>query len=47
MNKFNTTSIRPYIKKLGIDMEALLDLGRNPYSTRADSSFNMARGRQR
>ena len=32
----------PYAQKLGIDIETLLDLGRNPYSKSSDSSFNMA-----
>ena len=31
-----------YVQKLGIDIETLLDLGRNPYSKNPDSSFNMA-----
>jgi len=45
-DQFSPQLIRNYLglytQKLGIDIETLLDLGRNPYSKNSDSSFNMA-----
>jgi len=45
-DRFSPQLIRNYLglyaQKLGIDIETLLDLGRNPYSKSPDSAFNMA-----
>jgi len=45
-DRFSPQLIRNYLgsyaQKLNIDIETLLDLGRNPYAKNADAAFNMA-----